>query len=179
MLDNPQRTVTPVWLQLPTGLPANAGNVRVRIDWNDEGPAGSVRLWNWDVIDALRNPAPVNQGGNRILPGNSYELSNLRYDAETGRFVIYQAVAKGGFTCCERALNSCDRARLVDRQTQEGTWHSGNDAGSCRWRPSSRPPTCRSPPAIRSRSFRELRGLEGLPVPIEPRRKPIGAMRVK
>lgn len=89
MLDNPQRTVTPVWLRLPTDLPAHAGNVRVRIDWNDEGPAGSVRLWNRAVIDALRNPAPADEGGNRIFPGSSYKLSALNYDATTGRIVIY------------------------------------------------------------------------------------------
>ncbi|MEY3206019.1 MAG: Extracellular phospholipase precursor, partial [Planctomycetota bacterium] len=89
MLDNPQRTVTPIWLQLPTDLPANAGNVRVRIDWNDEGPAGSVRLWNRAVIDDLRNPAPVDQGGNQLFPGRAYKLAALNYDATNGRIVIY------------------------------------------------------------------------------------------
>jgi hypothetical protein len=128
MLDNPQRTVTPVWLQLPPGLPAQPGNVRVRIDWNDEGPAGSVRLWNWDVIDALRNPAPVNQGGNRILPGNSYKLSNLRYDAETGRFVIYAEGIKENPTL--KTLAGVEAAPRVDERIRGTLVVNGDDAAS-------------------------------------------------
>jgi hypothetical protein len=128
MLDNPQRTVTPVWLQLPPGLPAQPGNVRVRIDWNDEGPAGSVRLWNWDVIDALRNPAPVNQGGNRILPGNSYKLSNLRYDAETGRFVIYAEGIKENPTL--KTLAGVEAAPRVDERIRGTLIVNGDDAAS-------------------------------------------------
>jgi pimeloyl-ACP methyl ester carboxylesterase len=89
MLDNPQRTVTPIVLQMPTGLPANAGSVRVRIDWNDDGPAGSVRLWKRAVIDEFRNPATADRGGDRILPGGVYKLSDLRYDAAEGRIFIY------------------------------------------------------------------------------------------
>ena len=89
MLDNPQRPVTPIVLQMPTGLPANAGSVRVRIDWDDDGPAGSVRLWTRPVIDEFRNPAAVDRGGDRILPGGVYKLSDLRYDAADGLIVIY------------------------------------------------------------------------------------------
>jgi hypothetical protein len=61
-----------------------------------------------------------------------------------------QPVAKVGFTGSGRALNGCHRLRLDRRETQEGAWHSGSDVGSGSWRPSSWPPTCRSPPVIRS-----------------------------
>ncbi|MEY3206213.1 MAG: hypothetical protein RLZZ21_2544, partial [Planctomycetota bacterium] len=89
MLDNPQRTVTPIVLQLPKDLPADARSVGVRIDWHDDGAAGGVRLWNRAVIDDLRNPAPVDQGGNQLFPGRAYKLAALNYDATNGRIVIY------------------------------------------------------------------------------------------
>lgn len=89
MLDNPRRPVTPIVLQMPTGLPANAGSVRVRIDWNDDGPAGSVRLWTRPLIDEWRNLAAVDRGGDRIYPGSVYKLSDLRYDAADGCVFIY------------------------------------------------------------------------------------------
>jgi hypothetical protein len=37
MLDNPNRTVTWIALQMPPGLPADT--VRIRLDWNEDGPA--------------------------------------------------------------------------------------------------------------------------------------------
>jgi hypothetical protein len=89
MLDNPNRAVTPIILQLPAGLPVNANSVRVRIDWNDAGPAGSVRLWNVPFIDDVRNPLAVSAGGNRILPGCLCKLSDLRYNAEDGLAYVY------------------------------------------------------------------------------------------
>jgi hypothetical protein len=89
MLDNPQRTVTPIVLDVPAGLPDNAPAVGVRIDWDVVGRAGEVRLWNTFVIDDLRNPAAVDEGGDRIFPGFTYTLADLNYDAEAGRIVIY------------------------------------------------------------------------------------------
>jgi hypothetical protein len=89
MLDNPQRTVTPIVLEVPAGLPEDLPAIGVRIDWDVVGRAGWVRLWNTHVIDDLRNPAAVDDGGNRIFPGFTYTLSDLNYNAEAGRIVIY------------------------------------------------------------------------------------------
>jgi hypothetical protein len=89
MLDNPQRKMTPIVLQMPTGLPADSGSVRLRIDWDDDGAAGSVRLWSRDIMDAIRNPAAVDRGGDAILPGGVYKLSDLWYNAEEGRIIIF------------------------------------------------------------------------------------------
>ncbi len=89
MLDNPRRPVTPIVLQIPAALPANAGSVGVRIDWDRAGGAGRILLWNTAWIDELRNPASVSAGGNRIDPGVVYRLCDLRYDAGDGLIIVY------------------------------------------------------------------------------------------
>ena len=126
MLDNPQRTVTPIVLQLPKDLPADARSVGVRIDWHDDGAAGGVRLWNRAVIDDLRNPAPVDQGGNQLFPGRAYKLAALNYDATNGRIVIYAE----GITenVALKTLAGIEAAPKVDERIR-GTLVVNGDAG--------------------------------------------------
>ena len=54
MLDDPQRGVTPIVLEIAAGLPVNSPAVGVCLAWDEVGPAGWVRLWNTSVADALR-----------------------------------------------------------------------------------------------------------------------------
>lgn len=126
MLDNPQRTVTPIVLQMPAGLPANAGSVRVRIDWAGDGAAGSVRLWNRAVIDDARNPASVDQGGDRIVPGGVYKLSDLRYDATDGRIVIYAEGVKENKAL--KTLAGVEAAPKVDERIRGTLVVNGDDS---------------------------------------------------
>lgn len=89
MLDKPERPLTPIVLEMPTDLPENLPSLGIRIDWDVAGVAGWVRLWNTPIIDGVRNPDHVNKGGNGIYPGFVYTLSDLNYNAEAGRIVIY------------------------------------------------------------------------------------------
>jgi hypothetical protein len=70
----------------------------------------------------------VNQGGNRILPGNSYKLSNLRYDAETGRFVIYAEGIKENPAL--KTLAGVEAAPRVDERIRGTLVVNGDDAAS-------------------------------------------------
>ena len=89
MLDNQRRPLTPIVMELPTGLPVNSPAVGVRVDWSAMGPAGQVRLWNRFLADAVRNPASVTEGGNQILPGIVCKLSDLNYNPQTGTIMIW------------------------------------------------------------------------------------------
>ena len=89
MLDNQRRPLTPIVMELPTGLPVNSPAVGVRVDWSATGPAGQVRLWNRFLADAVRNPAAVTEGGNQILPGIVCKLSDLNYNPQTGTIMIW------------------------------------------------------------------------------------------
>jgi hypothetical protein len=90
MLDNATRLVTPLVVTLPPNLNPESQLIELRFDWNDvNGNAGRVNLWNTAVIDALRNRAAVDQGGDRIYIGSEYALSDLNYDPETGEIVVY------------------------------------------------------------------------------------------
>ena len=89
MLDNPRRPLTPIVMELATGLPKNAPAVGVRVDWNATGVAGQVRLWNRVLADGVRNPAPVSEGGDQILPGIFCRLSDLNYNPQTGTITIW------------------------------------------------------------------------------------------
>ena len=89
MLDNPNRPLTPIVMELPTGLPKNAPTVGVRVDWNATGVAGQVQLWNRVLADGVRNPAPVSEGGDQILAGIFCRLSDLNYNPTTGTITIW------------------------------------------------------------------------------------------
>jgi hypothetical protein len=87
LANSPFRPVTDLVIDVPRpimtvyGLPANeAGEVGLRFDWNPAGKAGSIMLWNTMVPPAARNPAPLDQGGNRIEPGKFYPLYMFRDD---------------------------------------------------------------------------------------------------
>ena len=88
MRNTPTRPLTPVVINLPANLDASSG-VRVRIDWDPNGLAGEIRLWGRRVIAPARNPAAVDEGGDRIYPAFAYLLDDLRYDPETGEVVVY------------------------------------------------------------------------------------------
>jgi|GEM_PF-4520722 len=89
MLDNPERPVTPVVLQLPRNLPQRLDALKVRVDWTPTGRAGELRVWTTSAPDDVRNPGPAEEGGNRVYPGWSYTLSELNYDPQTGLVVLY------------------------------------------------------------------------------------------
>ena len=61
-----------------------------------------------------------------------------------------RAVAKVPVAPVRRALSGYDWHPLDRCQAQERAWHSGSDAESGNWRPSSWPRTCRNLPAILS-----------------------------
>jgi hypothetical protein len=62
MLDNDRRSLTPIVLAIPAGLPKNDPAVGVRIDWNAMGSAGEVRLWNRVWADGVKPRAGEPRG---------------------------------------------------------------------------------------------------------------------
>jgi hypothetical protein len=95
MLDKPDRPLTPVLLQLPLmlpsplGLPPDDDLFRVRLDWNQAGDAGTVKLWTRPIMDDLRRPESAAAGGHQILPGETYTLEDIGYDHATGQIIVY------------------------------------------------------------------------------------------
>lgn len=95
MLDKPDRPLTPVLIQLPLRLPSPLGLppddelFRVRLDWNQAGDAGTVKLWTSRVMADLRRPESAAAGGHQILPGETYTLEDIGYDHATGQIIVY------------------------------------------------------------------------------------------
>lgn len=89
MLDNPTRPVTPIVLKLPLGLDSSDPSVRIRIDWEITTSAGGLKLWNTPVVDEARNENAIEGGGDRLVPGSLYQLSDLNYDTDLGWVVFF------------------------------------------------------------------------------------------
>ena len=130
MLDNPQRAVTPIVLEIAAGLPVNSPVVGVRIDWDVTGPAGWVRLWNTGVADALRNPGSVHlgQGGNYIAPGFVCKLSDLNYNPRTGTIMIWAEGIRENEQL--KTLAGVEAAPRVDERICGTLVVNGDDAAS-------------------------------------------------
>jgi hypothetical protein len=126
MLDNETRSLTPIVLEVPAGLPVNAPAVGVRIDWNALGVAGQVQLWNRVLADALRNPAPVSQGGNQILPGMVCKLADLNYNPQTGTIMIWAEGIRENEQL--KTLAGVEAAPRVDERIRGTLVVNGDDA---------------------------------------------------
>jgi hypothetical protein len=93
MLDKPDRPLTPVLIQLPPGLPPPLGLppdddlFRVRLDWNQAGDAGTIKLWTSPLMDEVRRPESVANGGHQVFPGESYTLEEIGYGG--GQILLY------------------------------------------------------------------------------------------
>jgi hypothetical protein len=128
MLDNPQRSVTPIVLEIAAGLPVNSPAVGVRIDWDVVGLAGWVRLWNTSVADALRNPGSVHdgQGGNYIAPGFVCKLADLNYNPQTGTIMIWAEGIRENEQL--KTLAGVEAAPRVDERIRGTLVVNGDDA---------------------------------------------------
>lgn len=93
MLDKPDRPLTPVLIQLPPGLPPPLGMppdddlFRIRLDWNPAGDAGTIKLWTSPLMDEVRRPESVANGGHQVFPGESYTLEEIGYGG--GQILLY------------------------------------------------------------------------------------------
>ncbi len=76
-------------LHLTPGLNATDPAIKVRFSIPFGADSGSVAFWNTGVADDARNPATIDQGGNRILGGNAYSLQDLGYDPTTGEILVF------------------------------------------------------------------------------------------
>jgi hypothetical protein len=126
MLDNDRRSLTPVVLEIPAGLPENDPAVGVRIDWSGMGPAGEVRLWNRERADGVRNPAPVSQGGNRIVPGARNRLAELNYNPQTGMLMLWAEGVRENAQL--KTLAGVEAAPRVDERIRGTVVVNGDDA---------------------------------------------------
>jgi len=128
MLDNPQRGVTPIVLEIAAGLPVNSPAVGVLIDWDEVGPAGWVRLWNTSVADASRNPGSVHdgKGGNYIAPDFVCKLADLNYNPQTGTIMIWAEGIRENEQL--KTLAGVEAARRVDERIRGTLVVNGDDA---------------------------------------------------
>jgi hypothetical protein len=126
MLDNDRRSLTPIALEIPAGMPKNDPALGVRIDWNPMGPAGEVRLWNRVWADGVRNPAPVSQGGNRIEPGARTTLADLNYNPQTGALTIWAEGVRENAQL--KTLAGVEAAPRVDERIRGTLVVNGDDA---------------------------------------------------
>jgi hypothetical protein len=132
MLDNPRRPLTPIVMELATGLPKNAPAVGVRINWNvlEWDALGvarqKVRLWNRVLADGVRNPAPVSEGGNQILPGIFCKLSDLNYNPQTGTITIWAEGVRENAQL--KTLAGVEAAPRVDERIRGTVVVNGDDA---------------------------------------------------
>jgi len=126
MLDNDRRSLTPIALEIPAGMPKNDPALGVRIDWNPMGPAGEVRLWNRVWADGVRNPAPVSQGGNRIEPGARTRLADLNYNPQTGALMIWAEGVRENAQL--KTLAGVEAAPRVDERIRGTLVVNGDDA---------------------------------------------------
>jgi hypothetical protein len=128
MLDNDNRSVTPIVMEIAAGLPADSPAVGVRIDWDVTGPAGWVRLWNTSVADALRKPGAVHDGqsGNFIAPGFVCKLSDLNYNPSTGTITIWAEGIRENEQL--KTLAGVEAAPRVDERIRGTLVVNGDDA---------------------------------------------------
>ncbi|MCA9159763.1 MAG: hypothetical protein KDA72_15620, partial [Planctomycetales bacterium] len=81
---------TPTRLRLPPSL--NAGNnspFKVRLNFENVGKSGVIRLWNTSKADPNRIADKIEFGGNMVMAESIYDLSQLNYDAATGGITIW------------------------------------------------------------------------------------------
>lgn len=76
--------------RLPRRQAGSAGGFfRVRLDWDPLGIAGWIKLWTTSVPDQFRNNSPIENGGDQVVTGSEYALSDLNYNPLNGIIVVY------------------------------------------------------------------------------------------
>jgi hypothetical protein len=89
MLDNPTRPLTPFVVTLRKDLDPDDPAIRVKIDWDVVGLAGTIKIWGTGIADEFRDPAAVDEGGDRVFPDFAYSLVDLGYDPDSGTIILY------------------------------------------------------------------------------------------
>jgi hypothetical protein len=90
MLSREDTHFTPARLKLSPGLDISPNSpIRIRFDYDIAGESGVLKLWNTFKADPARSNQAANAGGNRIMDGEEYELSELNYDPASGALTIY------------------------------------------------------------------------------------------
>ena len=80
---------TPLRLRLTPGLNPLIEDVQVRLNFPGAGQSGVLHMWNTYAADPARVDDDVPDGGNRLIPGSVYSLSDLNYDSGNGAVTIY------------------------------------------------------------------------------------------